>query len=207
MKNKKNSKGKWLTANDFLIIKMLIDNGYSSGKIIGITNRSYSTIADIKNSSSFEEYKTIGANRYKAHLQKLEEDLKRKEKVNSIINDFKTGKHFEEETRELEREFAIKEHNRKLIQEHNEYVLQKINGNKQEMFETESLMVASALNSFYTLKTMRNVNGKITFGFDKTKELEETLSNFWQKKLFIDALTYFEVIKNLKARIFDILEK
>ena len=74
-------------------------------------------------------------------------------------------------------------------------------------YKTNSLSIASALSLFSPITLVEkdlNTNSCV-FCFDDTPELRELISNYWDKKLSVDASEYFAQIKNLKARIHEML--
>jgi len=74
-------------------------------------------------------------------------------------------------------------------------------------FETNSLALASAIALFSPIVAIRkdSMKNNCIFSFDKTPEVEKIISNYWNKKLLVDASEYFEKIKILKARIYETL--
>jgi len=72
-------------------------------------------------------------------------------------------------------------------------------------FETNSLALASAIALFSPIVAIRKDSKKnnCIFSFEKTPEIEKIITNYWNKKLLVDALEYFEKIKILKARIYE----
>ncbi len=72
-------------------------------------------------------------------------------------------------------------------------------------FETNSLALASAITLFSPIVAIRKDSNKnnCIFSFKKTPEIEKIISNYWNKKLLVDASEHFEQIKILKARIYE----
>lgn len=72
-------------------------------------------------------------------------------------------------------------------------------------FETNSLALASAIALFSPVLdiTRDSKKNNCIFSFKKTPEIEKIISNYWNKKLLVDASEHFEQIKILKARIYE----
>lgn len=72
--------------------------------------------------------------------------------------------------------------------------------------ETNSLALASFLNSSgYALSEVKTqpFGPQLIFCFDMPAELFDEMTNqFWSKSASVDALTYFECLKNLKSQIY-----
>lgn len=77
------------------------------------------------------------------------------------------------------------------------------------MFKTTSLALASALQTVSTSKLElieRSSNSdRANFVFDREKDelFDEIVASFWSNSLPIDASTYFNSIKSVKARLYE----
>lgn len=74
-----------------------------------------------------------------------------------------------------------------------------------DKFYTKSLSLAAAIYSLspINLKSIHHEGAKAIFIFDKSNEIDRAVNLFWQKKLSIDALSYFESLRYLKSRIYE----
>jgi len=77
----------------------------------------------------------------------------------------------------------------------------------KNIYTTNSLALASAIALFSpVLDITRDLKkNNCIFSFEKTPEVEKTISDYWNKKLLVDASEHFEKIKILKARIYETL--
>jgi len=73
------------------------------------------------------------------------------------------------------------------------------------IYKTNSLALASALSLFFPILNIEKdeSSNNCVFCFEDNGEIRELISNFWDKKLWVDASEYFAQIKNLKARIYE----
>jgi hypothetical protein len=76
------------------------------------------------------------------------------------------------------------------------------------MFTTSNLALATAIQAISDSKLkfiQPTKNNKFFFVFDPSEDpyLEEIIANYWAKKLPIDALTYFETLRNMKSRLYE----
>jgi hypothetical protein len=76
-------------------------------------------------------------------------------------------------------------------------------------YRTQSLALASALHTVSTAKLqyieISPSNKRATFVFDRTKDtsFDDIVARFWARELSVDVSTYFEVLKQVKARLFE----
>ena len=79
--------------------------------------------------------------------------------------------------------------------------------NQNQYFSTTSLSLAAAIQVSSASKLQfvdRTDNSdKAGFVFDRTEDLDRVVQLFWQRQLPLDALTYFEAIKYVKARLYE----
>ena len=71
------------------------------------------------------------------------------------------------------------------------------------MYATKDISLASALiSNRMELKGIEKINDKIAeFLFAESTQLEDMVEAFWQRKLYVDAMTFQENIRSLKSRI------
>ncbi|MFC1790171.1 DUF5659 domain-containing protein [Patescibacteria group bacterium] len=76
---------------------------------------------------------------------------------------------------------------------------------QNKYFESNSLALATAIvaSSVASLSHIEWNSNKATFVFKRSPNLDKLISLFWQKKLPIDALSYFESLKYLKSRLYE----
>lgn len=85
-----------------------------------------------------------------------------------------------------------------------QWLLVDMNKDKN-IYSTQSLALASAIQLVSTSKLQsieRSPDGKATFVFDRTDELDKVIELFWQKNLLIDAFSYFEALRYIKSRLY-----
>jgi len=75
----------------------------------------------------------------------------------------------------------------------------------KNIYITNSLALASAIALFSPVLdiTRDSKKNNCIFSFEKTPQVEKIISDYWNKKLLVDASEYFEKIKILKARIYE----
>lgn len=75
---------------------------------------------------------------------------------------------------------------------------------KNTYFKTSDLGLVAALQIFgYPIETMDRSNpAKIIFVIAGDKMMDDLIQKFWSKNLEVDALSYFESLKNIKSRIY-----
>ncbi len=70
-------------------------------------------------------------------------------------------------------------------------------------FKTTDFHTAAVLNALgFKVQNIITFNERKTFVFKDTKELQDALGRFWERKLLIDAQALLQSIKNLKTRIY-----
>lgn len=80
--------------------------------------------------------------------------------------------------------------------------------NKNNYFPTQNLALASAIQAISTSK-LEYVDfidpQRAEFVFDRTKDpsFDEIIARFWSKQLPIDASTYFDSLRLIKARLYE----
>ena len=73
-------------------------------------------------------------------------------------------------------------------------------------YKTNSLALASALSLFIPLAEIeKDDRGQCLFSFPQSPELNQLISDYWNKILRVDAYEHFTQIKSLKARIYEII--
>lgn len=74
----------------------------------------------------------------------------------------------------------------------------------QSYFSSSELSLCSALIVLgFTLHSLKkDTPQKTIFIFEKSKELDTTVNDFWQRKIRLEPLAYFETTRYLKSRIY-----
>jgi hypothetical protein len=81
--------------------------------------------------------------------------------------------------------------------------------NNKNFFFTQSLALSSALQTLSKAKLeyieFPDSNRRANFVFDKSKDdsFDEIVTKFWAKQLPIDASTYFDQLRSVKARLYE----
>ena len=71
------------------------------------------------------------------------------------------------------------------------------------LFKTTDFNTTAVLSALgFKVQNIITFNERKTFIFKDTKELQDVLSRYWERKLLVDAQTLFQSIKNLKTRIY-----
>lgn len=77
--------------------------------------------------------------------------------------------------------------------------------NQDQYQKTTSLALAAAIQlaSNSKLLTVEKISDKqSSFIFENTSDLAQTIDKFWKKELPLDALSYFETLRYIKARLY-----
>jgi len=76
--------------------------------------------------------------------------------------------------------------------------------NENQYFSTFDIALASAITTCgYPLESLdKNDPTKVNFFFKKAEGLDKIVQLFWQRKLPLDALSYFQNLKVIKSRIY-----
>lgn len=75
----------------------------------------------------------------------------------------------------------------------------------QDQYTTTSLALAAAIQLASKSKLLfieKTSNRHSTFIFSETPDLSEIIEKFWKKELPLDALSYFEALRYIKARLY-----
>ncbi len=76
-----------------------------------------------------------------------------------------------------------------------------------ELYKTSDIAIASALYCLgYAIDTVDKSEPKAVFIFERDKPLDEITAAFWSRKLELDALTYFNAIKQVKSRLYNVID-
>lgn len=77
----------------------------------------------------------------------------------------------------------------------------------QNEYATSSLSLAAAIQVASKSKLQSvskpQESHRAIFVFNKTEDLPEVIQRFWQKSLNVDALSFFETIKQIKSRLYE----
>ncbi len=77
---------------------------------------------------------------------------------------------------------------------------------ESELLQTSDIAFASALYCLgYELDSVDRTEQKAVFIFQRDKHMDEISIAFWSRKLEIDALTYFNAIKHVKSRLYNVI--
>jgi len=73
-----------------------------------------------------------------------------------------------------------------------------------DYYTTSDLGLVTALSIWYPIEVIDRTNpNKVEFLFKKEDGLNETIESFWKRQLKIDALSYFNQLKVVKARLYE----
>ena len=80
--------------------------------------------------------------------------------------------------------------------------------NNKDNYQTQSLLVAATLLCFGIPlgSTTRELNGKSTFSFARTANLNELLESFWKRVLSVEPNVFWESIKFVKNLVHDSMQ-
>lgn len=72
-----------------------------------------------------------------------------------------------------------------------------------DLFETQDLALAAALKAIkYDILSVKNDAGHGTFTFKDSAVLQESILLFFNRKLMVSALDYFNEVRNLKNMLY-----
>lgn len=80
--------------------------------------------------------------------------------------------------------------------------------NQNEHYSTPSLALASAIqlaskSKLQTISKQKD-NKRAVFVFTPSEDLPEIVDRFWKKTLPLDAFSYFETLRYIKSRLYEI---
>jgi len=77
---------------------------------------------------------------------------------------------------------------------------------KNNYFESSDLSLCSALccYGYEVEEIIKNNSQKATFLIRKDEKLEGLIKKFWSHQLKVDALSYFNFLKEIKSRIYNL---
>lgn len=77
--------------------------------------------------------------------------------------------------------------------------------NTQHMYQTSDLACAAALSLFVPLEDVdKSIPRRAQFIFARTPELEDIVSEFQKRQLSVEPRAYFDQIKALKTRLYEV---
>jgi len=85
------------------------------------------------------------------------------------------------------------------------YRSRKRKGMDKNQYTTQSLSLAAAIQTTSTGKLLfvdKSTGEKSSFVFEKTSDMPQIVESFWKKELKVDALSYFESLRYIKARLY-----
>lgn len=73
-----------------------------------------------------------------------------------------------------------------------------------DYYSTSDLALAAAIALFYPVESIDKTTNsyKAQFLFRRTQELEQLIDAFWNNKLKVSPLAYFNELKTIKARLY-----
>jgi hypothetical protein len=75
--------------------------------------------------------------------------------------------------------------------------------NSDELYKTTDMSLATILSMQYPVRELQNKNGKGTFYFDNSDELQEYVNNFWNRQLQVEPNALFDALKIIKNRLYN----
>jgi hypothetical protein len=76
---------------------------------------------------------------------------------------------------------------------------------QKNIYKTSDLALAATLSIFFQIQSMDNSNPKrVMFIFQKDKNFDLYLERYWRGELKVDPQKYFQHLKILKNRIYNI---
>lgn len=73
-----------------------------------------------------------------------------------------------------------------------------------DYYSTSDLALATAISLYFPIEVIDRSNPhKALFLFKKDEGLDQLIEAYWRKELPIDVSTYFNQLKNVKARLYE----
>jgi len=77
-----------------------------------------------------------------------------------------------------------------------------------ELYFSSDLALVTAISLYYSVEAIDRTNpSKAEFIFKREQGLDQIIEQFWRKELQVDALTYFNQLKLIKARLYESQQK
>ncbi len=78
--------------------------------------------------------------------------------------------------------------------------------NGDSVYTTTDIALCTALicQGYVIVDITKQISGKATFSFNKDDQLNDILKLYFDHQLNVDALTYFNYLKEVKTRIYNI---
>ena len=76
-----------------------------------------------------------------------------------------------------------------------------------DFYKTTDMALATVLSMNFPVRELINKNGRGTFLFDDTEELEQFVEAFWNKRLTVEPTALFEALKLIKNRLYNDVKK
>jgi hypothetical protein len=77
----------------------------------------------------------------------------------------------------------------------------------EESYKTTDMALATVLSMKFPIRELISKNGRGTFLFDKSDELEDFVAAFWDKQLSVEPVSLFEALKTIKNRLYNDVKK
>jgi hypothetical protein len=74
---------------------------------------------------------------------------------------------------------------------------------KMSNYTTEDMKLATILSMKFPVKELVNKNGRGTFVFEDTNELQVLVKAFWNKQLKVEPTDLFDALKMIKNRLYN----
>ena len=72
-----------------------------------------------------------------------------------------------------------------------------------ETYKTTDMALATVLSMNFPVRELINKNGRGTFIFDNTDELQELVNAFWNKQIKVEPIALFDALKSIKNRLYN----
>jgi len=72
-----------------------------------------------------------------------------------------------------------------------------------ELYKTTDMNLATVLSMNFPVRELQNTNGKGTFYFDNTDELQEYVNNCWNGQLRVEPMSLLNALKTIKNRLYN----
>ena len=75
--------------------------------------------------------------------------------------------------------------------------------NKEHYYKISDLALATALSLYFSIKKIEAITPRqARFVFQKSKQLDKLVRDYWQGKVKVEPQTYFNKLKNVKSRLY-----
>ena len=70
-------------------------------------------------------------------------------------------------------------------------------------YKTTDLNLAVILSLNFQIKELENNNGRGTFVFQDTEELQDLVKDYWNRQLSVEPQSLFDALKTIKNRLYN----